>query len=248
MAKNLSPKISGLTSVLLVASLILLGGCQSSKELSRSSAQSLIEANADFNQPLTIDLQEHVPRTSAQPIQVASANETPEQAIRRDYEQQEKYFPAFALAAQLGLVKAAGTTEEKTPPPAGMSIENLNWHVNEQYKITEQGIALWKAYDLPPIETEIPIAKREFVEITGITKINDQQEVVDYKYKNVPNEIGKYIDYSTTEFKSLPEDLQRRVRDGVPPTKGIQADWGRIGTARAYFRRYDDGWRIERAF
>lgn len=117
---------------------------------------------------------------------------------------------------------------------------------------TDKAKKLWADYGLPGSENSLPLAKKEFVEVTGITKQGEDAVTVLFTWKFVPNQISKYFDSSTTEFKSLPVDIQERMLGKQPatilnrnPKDETIKFTSEARQGQAILRRFDDGWRLE---
>ncbi len=237
---------------LLISLVLLLPGC-TSEELSRPQAQKLIEAGNDYRQPFTLSLmQGDIVGRGEGLVPVKDATNAPaaeERAVKEYFE----LYPQVAIANHLGLVevrvKAMDLEESKRRTMDGGSF----WHLDEKYLPTDKAKALWNEYNLPPTADTIPLAKKEIVEVTGITKQGEERATAQFTWKFVPNEAGKAYDNATAEFKNLPADLQRLLDGTLPPSDHIfkrknetmSYDGSRQG--EAMFRRYDDGWRLEAA-
>ena len=235
--------------ILVIGFVPLLLSCQSG-ELSRSQAESMIESSPGFTQPSTIRLI-HGPLAGGLPglVQVTDANDTSEQAVRRAIEQYKDEYPEVGLAFHLGLVNAEVSTQESTTPKLSSWGDPTYWNLNEKFLANDKAGEYWKAYDLPADDAAIPTARREVVEITGITKQGDTQASVEFQYKWIPNEFGKHFDSSTKEFKSLPAEIREGL-EGKPSRHGggnkiqLLAGWDAVRKGQAQFQKYDDGWRL----
>lgn len=238
-----------LAFVLVAGFALLILSCQSG-ELSRSQAESMIEASADLKQPSTIGLIKG-PLAGGLPglVQVTDAADTPEQAVKRAIEEYKNENPEVNLAFHLGLVTAEVSTKETAAPKLSSWGDPVYWKLDEKFLANDKAKAYWKQYDLPAADTAIPTAKRKVVEITGMTKQGETQASAEFKYKWIPNEFGKYFDASTNEFKSLPIELQEGLegkpsRNGGGNRKQSLAALDSIRNGQAQFQKYDDGWRL----
>lgn len=241
-----------LPGTLLFSFAFLLFGCNS-KELSRSQAQSLIEKSDNFKQPFALELmQGEVLQTYGKSMYILKSGvETPDQAAARRLKEYFERNPQLAVANHLGLVEVKiKTLNSEQPTPRYTDVEP-KWRFEEDYLATDKAKVLWKEYDLQPTERSVPLAEKEIVEITGITKQGEDQAAAQFTWKYVPNEIGKAFDKSTSEFKSLPSELQQLLDGTLPPSDLVSRRenktmaFSSIRQGQALFRRYDDGWRLE---
>lgn len=231
---------------------VLVFASCSSKELSRSSAQKLIEASEQYKQPFTISLmQGQVTNAYGDSLDVLeSAEETPEQAAARKITAYFELYPQIGAANQLGLVEAQVKAKQSSQPKRQYSWLTPAWAFDEKYSPSDKAKALWKEYNLPPTADTVPLAGKEIVEITGITKQGEDTATAQFTWKFVPNEAGKAFDTSTAEFKALPVRLQQLLEGTLPEkqqyrTENKTMSFAAIRQGQATFRRYDDGWRLE---
>lgn len=135
-----------------------------------------------------------------------------------------------------------------------------------QITLTDKGRALPEAKKMEsdPPETKdgcsthlltLPLATREFGEVTGITG-SDRQEQVEFRYKWKPTELGSALTENGTIYTKLSPEQQDSLNtiiqkrsvifwQGAPlelPITDIAVNFGVSGSAR--FQKYDDGWRL----
>lgn len=225
----------------------------SSKELSRSQTQNLIEKSSQYRQPFALELmQGETLQTYGKSMYVLKSGvETPDQAAARRLKEYFERNPQIGIANHLGLVEVRiKTLNSEQPKPRYTDIEP-KWRFEEDYLATDKAKELWKEYDLQPTERSVPLAGKEIVEITGIIKQGEDQAAAQFTWKYVPNETGKAFDKSTSEFKALPTELQQLLDGTLPPSELISRRENKtmvfsgIRQGQALFRRYDDGWRLE---
>lgn len=245
-------KILYILAAFLFSISIFLCGCVT-KELSRSQAQSLIEQSKEHEQPFTLELmQGETLQPYGKTLYVLdSGEETPEQAAARKIKEYYEKNPQIAVASHLGLVEARVRTLDPTQPRQQNSLQKPMWSFEEDYLATEKARDLWKQYDLPPTEKSVPLAGKQIIEITGITKQGEDQAIAQFSWKYAPNEAGRAFDASTSEFQALPGDLQHLLDGTLPPSKVVSKrenktmSFSAVRQGQAIFRRYDDGWRLE---
>jgi hypothetical protein len=111
--------------------------------------------------------------------------------------------------------------------------------------VSEKGKKMWEDAKLPINEAAVPIAEKQLVEVTGITRQNENFQV-EFTWKWMPNELGKSLDSSTEEFAKLPEKIKQ---DLIAPnglkSRNQTLSWeGGNRQGKATFRAYDDGLRL----
>ena len=179
------PRIMRTNRIFALLALLLLSSCSARDFLTRRLAADLISATDPFKTPQQFTLQTGV---------ISSKDYA---APEFQTLQHHGWISATTIACPAGL----------TPPPC--------WDV----LLTPSGVETVRTL-VPADETarpsfSIPVARRQFVAITGISKQNNSADV-DFTWKWTPlNEIGAAL-YST--------DLQYKSTVG--------------------FRDYDDGWRL----
>ena len=244
-----------LSAIFLTVIGIFTAAC-GSKELSRSQVRELIEASNDFNQPYILTLTQGQPSIAGQGSLPVSEGkiETPAEAGQRRIKTYFELYPQVAVANHLGLVEPRVKSKDAEQPKPISWMDTPVWWFDEKYAATEKGRDLWKDIKLPPSEGAIPLAVKEFIEVTGITRQGENAAQAQFAWKFVPNETARYFDSSAAGFKTLPVDLQTAMLGRQPATITnrnpqdvtikFSADPRR---GQALFRRYDDGWRLESA-
>jgi hypothetical protein len=231
-------------SFLLVLS---FSGCNS-KELSRSKAESLITESAEFKYPAVIDLK-RANENEALFREKKSNSETIEESKAIDLKGYLLDDARLAVVHHLELINIEQTMT-KEEPGVGVQVPASRYFLTK-FRANDKGKAFWKEMGLDATDESIPIAKKEFVRIDGITQQSqsDNQAYVDFTWKFTPNSLGRMFDPNTTEFKSLPVELQRQIRGetGMPPRNRTE-NWNNPTErkSKALFQRYDDGWRLIR--
>lgn len=240
-----------LTILLLTSFSVCFAGCIS-RELSRSQAQKLIEASEQYKQPFTVSLmQGQMTSAYGDSLDVLeSAEETPEQAAARKVKAYFELYPQIGVANQLGLVETQVKAKEPSQPKRQYSWLTPAWNFDEKYLPSDEARKLWKQYNLPPTADTVPLAGKELVEITGITKQDEQMATAQFTWKFSPNAAGKAYDPSTSEFKALPPRLQQLLQGTLPEKQQYRTEdktmsFAAVRQGQATLRRYDDGWRLE---
>ncbi len=149
------------------------------------------------------------------------------------------------VANYLGLVESHLKRLNKQPKKDSSLYKFGFWFFEEQWTNTPQGEKLWADYKLPTQETVVPLARKEFINVTGMTKIGESQTGVEFTWRWVPNELGKALDPASEEFKALPANMRKNLTDNVyKVSPNLTYSWGGDRTGRAIFQKYDDGWRL----
>ncbi|MGC2237999.1 MAG: hypothetical protein WA584_17700 [Pyrinomonadaceae bacterium] len=233
----------------LVFLIILLAGCRS-EELSRSTAAKLITESSNFKSPFQLEYTQGDIKYNEGLLTVISDDETKEQAIQRRIKKYMELTPQVAVLYYYGLVDPQVTPREEKPPARVYYSNPSFWHFNEKYIGTQKANKYWQEIGFQPTDAAFPIAQRDrSVEITGITNQGENQTTVEFKWKWKPNEIGKAFDSSTSEFKSLPVELQQfltgeKIPEGEMRASDWRIDWKSEKQGRALFQKYADGWRL----
>ena len=246
-----SRQASLLSALLISIGLLFTTISCSSDELNRSEAGKMLSESKDFRQPAVIEFVQggHALVGRGQgAIESTSADEPEAEAVSRRIAEHYAANPRMELADHFGLIKAEVKRTNDNPDPR-TSVSSF-WYFNERYVVTDKGKKMWEDLNLPVSETAVPIAEKEFIEVTGITKQNDNTIQVDYKWRWKPNEIGRSLDSSSAEFKALPEKTKSDLL--APPALYTSRDrttsWTVEQQAKAKVQKYDDGWRVVSAF
>ena len=237
-------RISGVSARLLF--IIICASCGGG-ELSRSKVKSFVEQSPEFVQPLTVDLTNSY-EVKPSTIDKISAAETVEQAKARDLKSFLESYPDIDAARHLGFTDLEQILVREDAYVTGR-MEIPSWYLTRRVRANEKGRQLWRDLQLPVKDDSLPVGKKRFGEVTGITKQGETQAIADFTFRWVPNELGKALDPNTEEFKQLPEEVRRRLtqKKGLFQTSD-SADWSGERQGKALFQKYDDGWRLVRVF
>lgn len=250
-SKNFSRQVSLFSALLIAIGLLLTTISCSSGELNRSEAGKMISESKDFRQPSVIEFVQggHALVGRGQgAIESTSPDEPESEAVRRRIAEHYTANPQMEVADHFGLIKAEIKRTNDKPDPR-TSVSSF-WYFNERYIVTDKGRKMWEDLKLPVNETAGPIAEKEFIEVTGITKQSDNTMQVDYKWRWKPNEIGRSLDSSSAEFKALPEKIKSDLLApaALYTSRDRTVSWTGEQQAKAKFQKYDDGWRLVSAF
>lgn len=222
---------------------IVTTACAEGKDLSRAKAQSLITQSADFKQPAVLSLISPIENDPFE-LDKASDSEKVEEAKARDLQRFLSYYPQIAFASHLGLatIEQQFLRERKA---VGFQVP-AQWFFKDTARATEQGKAMWKEYGFQPApDDSIPLARKEFVNITGITSLGQNGAQADFTWKWNANKVGLALQENTDEFKALPEQIRKGLLGQAPGNRmSLVENWSGERKGRAAFQRYDDGWRL----
>ncbi|MBV9925642.1 MAG: hypothetical protein JOZ96_11545 [Acidobacteria bacterium] len=228
-------------AALAAATLVCLAACSSGR-MTRARASELILSGEAFQKPASISLLPEY-RQSLTLIGAGSQTSPKEEfALKRFLESHAD----LAALNHLGLVDFKVVRIEypdsaSSPVVVAATITDKGRSASDEWQRAGNG---WS----------IPIARRELVEVTGLTggEGGDKTARAEYTWRWQPTEIGKYFDTSRQEHQSLPEDIRRNLggvsmADVLRQLGGvISFDSGKMQTASASFRLYDNGWRLEK--
>ena len=236
----------------VILAVALTVACSTLTGFSRKSAAALIEKDKRYGAPLTmtIDIGRRLTNAAAG-ISQMTADETAEQAIPRVRADFMQRHPQLFVAEQLGFIKLQFTGGELGERPMGAPrFDNRlgYWTFKPTAEITDAGRKLWTDLNLEIDEKNLPLAQRSEPEITGLKDENQSMKSSDFTFRWEPTKLGKAFDQQSDEFKQMPPDLQQalgKVQQNIfgGGTNNI-ADFKNARTGRAFFQRFDDGWRI----
>lgn len=245
ISKRLTIKII----ILLVA---LTAACSALTGFNRRSAAGLIEKDKRYGAPqaMTIDIGRRLTNAAAGTSQ-KTADESAEQAIPRVREDFMQRHPQLFVAEQLGFIKlefTGGELGERAMGAPRFDDRLGYWTFKPKAEITDAGRKLWTDLNLQIDEENLPLARRSEPEITGLKDESQSMKSADFTYRWEPTKLGKAFDPQTDEFKQLPPDLQQalgKVQQNIfgGGSNNI-VDFKTARNGRAFFQRFDDGWRI----
>jgi hypothetical protein len=264
MPLMISTHSSGKTWYLNLLSLLILviistTGCSNSKELTRSHATLLIQNSDGFSKPdaLFLKIEDDV-RVAAKSID-QSEQEAKDQAVNLFYQSN----PSMAVAGYLGLIDVKATVVKcpqaiKGPefritrpdgtsvntPPVRLPNEIEPWHIKVETSLTEKGKQA--SSDVQGNDGRaLALYRREVVQITGVTTAQKAQAQAEFTWRVIPTTYGEAFDSTSETYKNLPPELQRAVREPTGIFGGMATKpSGKIHKSTAYFRFFDDGWRL----
>lgn len=176
IAKNkiFSRQAFRLFALKFITGLLLTAVSCSSGELNRSQAGKLISESNDFRQPSVIEFVQggHALVGRGQGAIESTSDDEPEaEAVSRRIAEHYTANPRMELADHFGLLKSEIKRTNDKPEPR-TSVSSF-WYFDERYIVTDKGRKMWEELKLPVNETAVPIAEKEFIGVTGITKQSD---------------------------------------------------------------------------
>lgn len=242
------------TFTLLVALTVFTASC-SPDGFSRGIAAKAIQEDKRFASAatMTIDVRGKLSNAEGKTWQI-SKDDTAEAATIRAKADFTSRQPQLLVAENLGYLKLyfdePELGEKELNMPYDLFRQDLGvWRFKVRAEITEEGKSLWKDLNLAVDEKSLPLAVRGTPEITGM-KDEAQQTMksAEFTYKWQPSELGKAFDPSSDEFKQLPANLQEALKQNQYNIFGgggnNTLDFKNSRTGRAFFQKFDDGWRL----
>jgi hypothetical protein len=238
-----SHRLKQIVTAYIVPSIaLLMVSCSSSKDLTRSRAQQLIQNAPNFSRPATLKLDSEVID-----VQMKAADE-PEADLQRraDMNFYERY-PVMAVLKQMGLVDTTVTTTTK-PQPIDFTTPILPlWKIKVEARLTDQGRVLVAKDQAPSEQEALPLFRREVVEVTGITKLGQGTARAEYTWKAIPTTVGAAFDANGQLYKNLSAKDQKKLKRpaGLFGMQGSAViDYTQIYKGVAGLQLFDDGWRV----
>lgn len=222
---------------------MILTACSSSRELTRSLAQTLIQESPTFTNPVS------VPLNSDNYIDVEAKsmdepeNEVRERAVPKFYDR----YPVMAVLKQMGLISERISAVQKPWRPAFIGPALLTWTFNVEPYVTDHAKEMAAKEGLTE-QQALALYRRKIVEVTGITKITDNKAEVQYFWKAVPTRLGQTFDTNGPFVTTLPAEQQKALQRSMDPFGGIRGpvarDYNEVMKGTANFQLFDDGWRL----
>lgn len=215
---------------------LLTAVCTSSKSLTRSSAAELIQSSNDFRLPITA----HLPGKREWPTEARSLDEPEQEAQGRAVSEYARTSAEVAAFYQMGLINLSATLIEAPSPT------HVWWRFELKPVLTEKGTQEGGVNSQNNRGLEIPIARRELTEVTGIITQKEGAAQVEFTWKLVPTPAGEAFDSSSQTYRDLPEWLQQMIVK-APGGFGKSAErrYDDIHKEKVLLQLYDDGWRVQ---
>lgn len=236
------PLRGGLTTfltALCLAATLSLAAC-GPKELNHSRATDVIESSEAFKNPVSISLRPEY-RQSLTLAGAGSQTAPKEQfALKRFFESH----PDLAVLAHLGLVEFK-VTNIQYPDSASSP-------VTVTAALTDEGRSASEDWQQSGGGWTIPIARKELVEVTGLTGGEGESKTarVEYTWRWKQVGLGTNFDTTSPDYQRLPESV-RRDPGGTSFADALRGvgqvtffEGGKLQNGAATLQRYDDGWRV----
>ena len=252
--KNTKTKNSILVKLLFASVVAFTFGftsCSAVGGFNRNSAAALIEKDNKYKAPatITIAIRKRLTDAGAGTPQL-SPDDTAEAAAVRAKDDFATRQPQLLVAEQMGYIKLYFEDGKLYEPGMGEPgyKQNLVWAFKPRAEMTDKGRSLWEKLNLPVNEESLPLAVRGTPEITGLKDENDTMKSADFTYKWETNELGAAFDENSSTFKNLPPNLQQFLKtikfDLLGQGNNRLMDFNVPRSARAFFQKFDDGWRL----
>lgn len=216
-------------AIAILAALVCLANCAGSRELTRERAAKLITDSKDFRAPVTLPLKREVDWR----LRAESEAEAEVEAQSRAIESYYQVYLQMAVLKQLGLIDLRVTLRRRPD-------ENYrSWSFNVEPLLTAKGEGLVSAGQEDEGKPAVPLAGKELIEVTGITKTLDVQARAEYTFREVPTEAGRAFVPSSPEYQGLPAQLRQALSG-----RNQMMEFGKTKRGAAIFQLYDDGWRL----
>jgi len=237
---------------MLLVSIWFAAGC-STGDFSRGQAVTSIGEAANYKQAATTLIDVGMLTNAYARAWQLSKDEKEEEAVVRAKEDFKKKQPQLIIAEQLGYIRLRYENPKMRGPEMGMPSDLYEkglgeWEFIPRAELTDAGRALWKDAGLNVNELALPLSVREAPEITGIVDEDKITKKVELIYKWRPNKLGQSLDPNSAAFAELPEDLKQIVKNpkfNLFGTNSKMVDFTQARKGVAYFRKYDDGWRLQ---
>lgn len=242
LANRIQPQLrTRLCGVLFGVIIVICSAACSSNKLSRSSAAGLIESSEAFKKTISIIL---LPEYRQSLTLIGEGN--------RDLPKEEFALRRFLEShADLAALNHLGLVEFKV---TGIQYpDSATSPVTVTTTLTDKGRSASRQWQQSGEGWTIPVAKRELVEVTGLTgsEGGSKQARVEYTWKWQPTEAGASFDVSGQAYQSLPAsvrqnlggtsfgDMLRGMGQAVP------FDSSKTQKGASTLLLFDDGWRID---
>ena len=206
--------------------LVTVIGC-GSKELNRSQARRML-TDAFANETKTLNFKEIV------------WSEMMSDKAKYDVADFARLEPLGTILKSLGLVEVSDRTVEKIRFRFFKG-DVPTWDHSVEFKLNASGISQSKEWVKQGQGWIFPIAAKELIDVTGISKppiLGEDAAQVDYTWRWKPTRFGANFDTSSPEFGKLAPLVQECVQ------RVNHIDSKPVTSASQLFKRYDDGWRL----
>lgn len=215
----------------LLAGLLFLiaPGCADTGELTRTRAAELISSSQSFSASVSLPLK----KETGWNLRRLAADESEAEAQARAAETYYQAYPQMDALRCLGLMDVRATVREGPGENYGV------WSFDVAPFLTEKGKELASGGREDQGAPSARLARRELVQVTGITKAGDRTAQAEYTWRETPTAAGHAFVTGSPEHESLPPALRQSLRE-----RNQTKDFNKLRRGRAVFQLYDDGWRL----
>ena len=211
-----------------------------SNSLTRSRASEAIRSSDEFQNPLSITLLPEYHQSLT--LIGAGSHTTPktEFALQRFLEGHAE----LAVLSHLGLVDFKVSRIEYPDSTSSPVVVSSS--------LTEKGSTASRQWQQAGGRWAIPIAKKEVVEVTGITAGEGDAKTAraEYTWRWQPTDVGKSFDKSDSAYQNVPASIRSNLGGASMADmmrqlgNSVVFDSSQTLKASASFRLFDDGWRL----
>jgi hypothetical protein len=192
----------------------------------------MLASSKDFSAPISLPLRKEIDWRLRAESDDKSEVEAQSRAVESYYEINSR----MAVLNQLGFVDLRVTLKRRPD-------ENYrSWSFDIEPFLTEKGEGLRLNGQEDQGKPAIPLAHKELIAVTGITKSREVLAQVRYTFREVPTEAGRAFVPGSPEYQGLAAP----VRQALSRRNQTMA-FGETKLGTAIFQLYDDGWRLTTA-
>jgi hypothetical protein len=205
----------------------IVQGCAGTGELTRARAGELIGADRAFSAPVSLALKQEM-GCNLRPL---SDDETEAEAQGRAAENYYQAYPQMDALRRLGLMDVRSTVRERPSENYDVWAFDVEPFLTEKCK--ELALGGQEAQGVPAVI----LARRELIEVIGITKAGYRTVQAEYTWKESLTATGRAFAPGSPEHESLPAAFRQTLRE-----RNQTKDFDKVRRGRAVFQPYDDGW------
>lgn len=208
---------------------LFIVGCAGTRELTRIRAAEMIGGSQAFVAHVSLPLK----KETGWNLRPQSVDEPEDEAQSRAA---ETYYHAHP---QMDVLRRVGVMDVRTMI-RGRPGENYGvWVFDVEPFLTEKGKELAAAGREGQGTASVLLARRELVEVTGITHASGGTAQAEYTWKELPTAAGRAFSPGSPEHVGLPAALRQALGE-----RNQTKDFDKVRRGRAVFQLYDDGWRL----
>lgn len=208
---------------------LFIVGCAGTQELTRPRAVEMISGSQVFSAPVSLPLK----KETSWNLRPSSADESEADAQAHAVENYYQAYPQMDALRRLGLMDVRATVRERPDENHGV------WAFDVKPFLTESGKGMASDERENQGTPSVIIARRELIEVTGITKAGDRTAQAEYTWKEAPTAAGRAFVLGGSEHEGLPAALRQALHE-----RNQTKDFDKVRRGRAVFQLYDNGWRL----